>query len=150
MVGTRAYTTALSLIVHPRSRKQNPLMGHLAQCGVSQACSFQKELQTRPTLAHRLTGELQNQGVHPRSNSRPWVSETLVYTEENLVPTLSREAAGHTQLCHWAMAKEAWLLRGSSAIPSPQKMLQASPPSWPRPLGWGKGQRPGHRVSGHK
>lgn len=71
-------------------------MGHLAQCGVSQACPFQKVLQTRPPLAHRLTGELQNQGVRFRSNSRPWVSELLVYTEENLVPTLSGEAVGHT------------------------------------------------------
>lgn len=52
-----------------RGQKQNPLMRHLAQPRVSQACSFQKRLQTQPALAHRLTGELQNEGTHPRSDS---------------------------------------------------------------------------------
>lgn len=30
----------------------------------------------------------------------PWVFELLVYAEENLFPTLSKETAGHRQLCH--------------------------------------------------
>lgn len=76
-------------------------MGYLAQPRVSQACSFQKKLQTQPALAHRLTGELQHQGVHPRSNSPPSVFELLIYTVENLFRTLSREVAGHRQQCHW-------------------------------------------------
>lgn len=29
----------------------------------------------------------------------PWVSKLLVYIEENLLPTLSREVAGHTHKC---------------------------------------------------
>lgn len=30
----------------------------------------------------------------------PWVFKLLVYTEENLFPALSKEEAGHRQLCH--------------------------------------------------
>lgn len=69
-------------------------MGHLAQSRVSQACSFQKKLLTRPTLAHRLTGELQNPRHLLRLNPLPWVFELLLYVEENLFPTLSCEVAG--------------------------------------------------------
>lgn len=68
-------------------------MGHLAQFRVSQACSFQKKLLTRPTLAHRLTGELQNPRHLLRLNPLPWVFELLLYVKENLFPTLSCEVA---------------------------------------------------------
>lgn len=44
----------------------------------------------------------------------PGVFELLVYTEEYLFPTLSREVAGHRQLCHWGMTQEVWLARDSS------------------------------------
>lgn len=69
VVSTRLTQPPSRSVPTSHSRKRTPLMGLLAQHGVSRACSFQKELPTRPALAHRLTGELQNQGVHPRSHS---------------------------------------------------------------------------------
>lgn len=63
-------------------------------------------MQTRPTgpQTHRRIAKPRRST--PDQIPWPWVSELLVYTEENLLPTLSREAAGHTQMCHWAMAEE--------------------------------------------
>lgn len=103
-VSTRGYTTAFLLCPHPLQPKWNSLMGYLARPGVSQACSFQKKLQTGQRWPTGSQENCNTKAFTPDQIPPPGAFELLVYTEENLFPTLSREAAGHRHLCHRGMA----------------------------------------------
>lgn len=98
----------------PCSQKWNPLMRCLAQPRISQACSFQKKLQTQPALATDSQENCKTEAFTPDQIPLSWVFELLVYIEDSQFLAFSREADGHRQLCHWGMAWEVWLQRESS------------------------------------
>ena len=74
-------------------------MGHLAQCRVHGPVPSRRRCRPGQCWPTDSQENCKTQAFTPDQIPWPWVSELLVYTEENLLPTLSREAAGHTHKC---------------------------------------------------
>lgn len=74
-------------------------MGHLAQCRVHRPVPSRRRCRPGQRWPTDSQENCKTQAFTPDQIPWPWVSELLVYTEENLLPTLSREAAGHTHKC---------------------------------------------------